>query len=62
MIAAKFFDDVFYNNSFYGQVGNIPMYEINRMEIEFLRMISFDMLIDNGVFVKYLKHLLLFRQ
>ena len=36
MLAAKFFDDQYYNNAYYAKVGGVPREEMNALEIEFL--------------------------
>ncbi|KAH7365987.1 hypothetical protein KP509_18G057900 [Ceratopteris richardii] len=41
MVAAKFLDDSFYNNAYYGKVGGVSTQEINRLELEFLFGIGF---------------------
>ena len=44
MLASKFFDDVYYNNAYYARVGGISNGEVNALEMEMLRMISFSLL------------------
>ena len=41
MLAAKFFDDRYYNNEYYSKVGGISNAEINLLEREFLHYINF---------------------
>ena len=43
-LASKFFDDVYYNNAYYARVGGISNSEVNSLEMEMLRMISFSLL------------------
>ncbi len=45
MLASKFFDDVYYNNAYYARVGGITNSEVNSLEMELLRMISFSLLV-----------------
>ena len=35
MLAAKFHDDIFYNNSFYAKLGGLPLQELNLLEVMF---------------------------
>eukprot|EP00298_Acanthocystis_sp_HF-20_P004858 c15172_g1_i1.p1 GENE.c15172_g1_i1~~c15172_g1_i1.p1 ORF type:complete len:191 (+),score=49.71 c15172_g1_i1:69-641(+) len=46
MVAAKFFDDVYFNNAFYARVGGISLNELNELEIEFLFLLNFTLHTD----------------
>ena len=48
MLASKFFDDVYYNNAYYARVGGISNAEVNALEMEMLRMISFSLFAREG--------------
>ncbi|KAJ1447088.1 cyclin-domain-containing protein [Pelagophyceae sp. CCMP2097] len=52
-IAAKFHDDSYYNNTFYSQLGGIPLKELNTLEVEFLFGVNFTLKIDSAVYEKY---------
>ncbi|KAI8879726.1 hypothetical protein K501DRAFT_192961 [Backusella circina FSU 941] len=43
MVASKFFSDVFYTNTRYAKVGGLPVSELNSLEIEFLKLNSFNL-------------------
>lgn len=43
MIAAKFFDDEYFNNSFYAKVGGIRCLELNQLEVDFLFRVNFSL-------------------
>lgn len=58
MLAAKFFDDIYYNNEYYSRVGGIPKKEINQLEIEFLNYINFTLYVDPIIFFRYRERLL----
>ncbi len=58
MIAAKFFDDAFYNNEYYAKVGGISNLEVNHLEIEFLNLMNFSLFVDPLVFFRYRDQLL----
>jgi len=53
MIAAKYFDDHHFNNSYYCRVGGLSCKEINELEREFLLMINFNLHIDNELFTAW---------
>ena len=53
MLAAKFFDDQYFKNRYYAQVGGIPCAEINSLELEFLFSINFSLHVKPDDFVKY---------
>ena len=36
LLAAKFFDDEYFHNSFYAKLGGISLAELNALELEFL--------------------------
>ncbi|KAF2077618.1 hypothetical protein CYY_001081 [Polysphondylium violaceum] len=56
LIAAKYLDDIFYNNQFYSQVGGVTVKEINIMELDFLKLLSFDLSANSVVYSVYLSH------
>ncbi|KAI9843005.1 MAG: hypothetical protein M1838_002891 [Thelocarpon superellum] len=43
--ASKFFSDVFYTNSRYAKVGGLPLVELNHLEIQFLLLNDFRLLV-----------------
>jgi len=53
MIAAKFFDDQYYNNAFFGRVGGVSIKEINLLESEFLLMINFNLYVESDLYMIY---------
>eukprot|EP00300_Choanocystis_sp_HF-7_P010334 c16896_g1_i4.p1 GENE.c16896_g1_i4~~c16896_g1_i4.p1 ORF type:complete len:170 (+),score=24.99 c16896_g1_i4:79-588(+) len=53
MLAAKFFDDTYYNNAFYARVGGIPTAELNTLEVEFLFMINFSLHVETDEYERY---------
>ena len=52
-LAAKFFDDAFYNNAYYAKIGGIPVRELNSLEIEFLFLINFTLHVTPMDFFRY---------
>lgn len=57
MSSAKFFDDQYYNNAYYGKVGGVPTREVNALEIEFLALINFDLYIQEAEYQTFLAEL-----
>ena len=48
MLAAKFFDDQYFNNAYYAKVGGVPPTEMNSLEVEFLFRINFSLHVTPG--------------
>lgn len=53
LLAAKFFDDAYYNNAYYAKVGGVLVSEMNGLEVEFLFRIDFSLHVTPEVFLKY---------
>jgi hypothetical protein len=53
MLAAKFFDDQYYNNAYYARVGGVPCAEVNALELEMLFSCGFSLHVTTEVFEKY---------
>lgn len=53
MLAAKFFDDYFYNNAFYAKLGGVAPLEMNSLELEFLQLLNFSLFVSPEVYSKY---------
>jgi len=53
MLAAKFFDDHYYNNAYYANVGGVSYTEMNALEVEFLFMLNFDLFVTTETYKKY---------
>eukprot|EP00804_Cyclotella_cryptica_P020662 CCRYP_003472-RA/>CCRYP_003472-RA protein AED:0.35 eAED:0.35 QI:758/1/1/1/0.5/0.33/3/116/393 len=53
LLAAKFFDDAYYNNAYYAKVGGVLVSELNSLEVEFLFRINFSLRVAPDVFDKY---------
>lgn len=58
LLAAKFFDDAYYNNAYYAKVGGVLVSEMNGLEVEFLFRINFSLHVTPDVFVKYQEELI----
>jgi hypothetical protein len=53
MLAAKFFDDVYFNNAFYARIGGVSRREINGLELEFLFMVGFNLGVSENEYRRY---------
>ena len=58
LLAAKFFDDAYYNNAYYAKVGGVLVSEMNALEVEFLFKIDFGLRVPPEVFERYRAELL----
>lgn len=45
LLSAKFLDDHYFNNAFYAKVGGVSTAELNRLEVEMLRLLNFRLLV-----------------
>ncbi|KAJ1443630.1 Cyclin-like superfamily [Sesbania bispinosa] len=57
MVAAKFMDDMYYNNAYYAKVGGITTIEMNFLELDFLFGLGFHLNVTPGTFQAYCAHL-----
>jgi hypothetical protein len=57
-LAAKFFDDAYYNNAYYAKVGGVLVSEMNGLEVDFLFRINFSLHVTPDIFGKYRAELL----
>lgn len=57
LCSAKFMDDAYYNNAFYAKLGGVPVKEINRLEVEFLALINFDLYVDSRGYADFYNQL-----
>lgn len=53
LLAAKFFDDAYYNNAYYAKVGGVLVNELNGLEVDFLFRINFSLHVPPDTFEKY---------
>ncbi|KAG8218279.1 cyclin-domain-containing protein [Butyriboletus roseoflavus] len=59
-VASKFFSDVFYTNSRYAKVGGLPQAELNQLELQFLLLNNFTLVISPEEMQRYAEQLVLF--
>lgn len=53
LLAAKFFDDAYYNNAYYAKVGGVLVSEMNSLEVEFLFRVNFSLHVSPDLYSKY---------
>ncbi|KIM42818.1 hypothetical protein M413DRAFT_444471 [Hebeloma cylindrosporum] len=59
-VASKFFSDVFYTNSRYAKVGGLPLPELNQLELQFLLLNDFRLVISTTEMQHYAEQLIQF--
>ncbi|XP_039069257.1 cyclin-U4-1-like [Hibiscus syriacus] len=57
MVAAKFMDDMYYNNAYYAKVGGINTMEMNFLEVDFLFGLGFKLHVTPNTFHAYYSYL-----
>ncbi|KAK8630623.1 hypothetical protein V6N13_079408 [Hibiscus sabdariffa] len=57
MVAAKFMDDMYYNNAYYAKVGGISTAEMNFLEVDFLFGLGFHVNVNPKTFHTYYSYL-----
>lgn len=58
MLAAKFFDDVYYSNAYYAKVGGVKTAELNALEALFLKLIEWRLHVLPQEYEQYRNHVL----
>jgi len=53
MLAAKFHDDLFYNNTYYSKLGGLSLQELNLLEVELLNQLDFSCFVHENAYCKY---------
>lgn len=59
-VSSKFFSDVFYKNTRYARVGGLPLDELNHIEIQFLLLTDFKLMVQPDELQRYADLLLKF--
>ncbi|KAJ0401256.1 hypothetical protein P43SY_010980 [Pythium insidiosum] len=57
VLAAKFFDDHYFNNAYYAKVGGVPCPEMNELEVEYLLLINFSLHVCTDTYARYYNEL-----
>lgn len=53
LLAAKFYDDLSFKNAFYATLGGIEKQELNLLEVDFLNMIKFSLVVSSEEYTAY---------
>ena len=53
LIAIKYNEDEYYNNTFYAKIGGVKKSEIDVLEYQFLILIDFKLYVSEELFEKY---------
>jgi len=52
--ACKFYNDFYYKNKYYAQIGGVPLAEFNKLELEFLlNYVKFELYVESETFSAY---------
>lgn len=57
MLAAKFYDDQYFNNAYYAKIGGLETSELNSLEAEFVMHIKFRLAVTEGEMSNYYREL-----
>ena len=53
IISIKYNEDFFYSNKIYAKICGISREEINKLEIEFLKLLEFNLFVDDEIYFQY---------
>lgn len=62
LLAAKFFDDAYYDNAYYARIGGVLVSELNGLEVDFLFRVNFSLRVAPDEFFRYKDELIPPRQ
>jgi hypothetical protein len=57
LCASKFHDDVYFSNSFFAKIGGVSVKELNRLEVEFLALIRFNLYVAPELYYKFFEEI-----
>lgn len=53
LLSSKYLDDIYYNNKFYAKIGGISSQEMNRLEVEMLLFLGYDLSVRREQFDEF---------
>lgn len=53
LLSSKYLDDIYYNNKFYAKIGGISSLEMNRLEVEMLQFLGYDLSVRREQFDEF---------
>lgn len=62
VLAIKYSDDFYADNLTYAKIGGVPLVEMNRLEIDMLKLLHYNLYVDNELYFHYAHELQLQRQ
>ena len=62
MVAAKFHEDHFYNNTLFAKLGDLTLSEMNSLEVELLQQLRFSLVVNNELYNEYFHQLCCYRE
>lgn len=54
VIAIKYLEDIYFSNNYYSKVGGISLKDLNQYEVEFLKMLDFNVYVKPEVYENYM--------
>lgn len=57
LVASKINEDKIHTNFYFAKVGGINLFEMNLLEIDFLKLLEYNLLVDSAAFIQYVKHI-----
>ena len=58
ILAIKYNEDIYYSMSIYSKIGGVTLSELNKLELEFIKLIGFDLFIQQKLYDKYYNDLM----
>ena len=58
VLAIKFNEDAIYNNDYFAQIGGVSLKEMNYLEYHCLKMMNYNLVVDDEIFKKYVNYLM----
>lgn len=58
ILAIKYNEDIYYSMSIYSKIGGVTISELNRLEFEYIKLIQFDLFIEQKLYDKYYNDLM----
>jgi hypothetical protein len=57
LVASKINEDKIHTNYYFAKVGGINLFEMNLLEIDFLKLLEYNLLVDSAAFIQYVNHI-----
>ena len=58
ILAIKYNEDIYYSMSIYSKIGGVTLSELNKLELEYIKLIGFDLFIQQKLYDKYYNDLM----